>query len=324
MSPNNVSSPRLLSGNPAIAKLDGAVKTYGKLTALDGAHLQIRRGEVLALLGPNGAGKTTAIGLLLGLIRADTGTVELFGQDPQRIEARRRIGVMLQSAALPATLRVDELLRLTASYYPTPRPLAETAELAGIGELWKRPYAQLSGGQQRSVQFALALCGRPELLFLDEPTVGMDIQIRQKLWVAIRQLVAEGCSVLLTTHYLEEAEALADRVCVMAHGRMIHESTVDELRSRVASKRIRCITALGVEEVRRWQEVNAVHADNQRMHITTAHAEIVVRRLLDADAQLSELEVQRAGLAEAFTELTRDADASSAIGTAPIAQSEAA
>lgn len=296
-----------------IARLGGVVKTYGKLTALDGADLQIHRGELLALLGPNGAGKTTAIALLLGLIRADAGTVELFGQDPQRIETRRRIGVMLQSAALPSTLRVGELLRLTASYYPSPRPLAESAELAGIGELLQRPYARLSGGQQRSVQFALALCGRSELLFLDEPTVGMDIEIRQKLWAAIRQLIAEGCSVLLTTHYLEEAEALADRVCVMAHGRMIHEGTVDALRSRVSLKRIRCISALNVELVRSWQDVSEVRSDNQRLHITTAEAEIVVRRLLDADPQLRELEVQRAGLAEAFTELTRDADMSSTI-----------
>ena len=303
----------------SIARLDGAIKTYGRLTALDGANLQIGRGELLALLGPNGAGKTTAIALLLGLIRADAGTVELFGRDPQQIEARRRIGVMLQNAVLPPTLRVGELLRLTASYYPSPRPLAETAELAGIGALLQRPYAKLSGGQQRSVQFALALCGRPELLFLDEPSVGMDIEIRQKLWTAIRQLIAEGCSVLLTTHYLEEAEALADRVCVMAHGRMIHEGTVEALRSRVSLKRIRCVSTLNVELVRSWQEVSDVRRDNDRLHITTAEAETVVRRLLDADAQLSELEVQRAGLAEAFTELTRDADASS-----PINQREAA
>ena len=298
-----------------IARLDGVIKNYGRLAALDGADLQIHRGELLALLGPNGAGKTTAIALLLGLIRADSGKVELFGQDPQRIDARRRIGVMLQNAALPPTLRVGELLRLTASYYPSPRPLAETAELAGIAELLSRPYAKLSGGQQRSVQFALALCGRPELLFLDEPTVGLDIEIRQKLWAAIRQLIAEGCSVLLTTHYLEEAEALADRVCVMAHGRMIHEGTVEALRSRVSLKRIRCISALDVELVRSWQHVTDVRRDSERLHITTAEAETVVRRLLDADAQLSELEVQRAGLAEAFTELTRNADQSSTTTT---------
>ncbi|KRE87705.1 multidrug ABC transporter ATP-binding protein [Rhodanobacter sp. Soil772] len=291
-----------------IASLDGAIKRYGRLTALDGADLQLHRGELLALLGPNGAGKTTAIGLLLGLIRAEAGTVELFGQDPQRIEARRRIGVMLQSAELPPTLRVGELLRLTASYYPAPRALAESAELAGVTDLLKRPYAKLSGGQQRRVQFALALCGRPELLFLDEPTVGMDIEARRKLWAAIRQLIAEGCSVLLTTHYLEEAEALADRVCVMSHGRMVHEGTVDELRARVALKRIRCRSSLPLDTVRGWPEINEARLENERLHITAAEAEVVVRHLLAADPYLRELEVHRAGLAEAFTELTRDAD----------------
>ena len=293
-----------------IARLDGAIKRYGRLTALDGADLQLHRGELLALLDPNGAGKTTAIALLLGLIRADAGRVELFGQDPQRIEARRRIGVMLQNAELPPTLRVGELLRLTASYYPAPRALAESAELAGVTDLLGRPYAKLSGGQQRRVQFALALCGRPELLFLDEPTVGMDIEARQKLWAAIRQLVAEGCSVLLTTHYLEEAEALADRVCVMSRGRMIHEGTVEELRARVALKRVRCLSTLPADTVRGWPEVSEVRRENERLHIAAAEAETVVRRLLDADPLLRELEVQRAGLAEAFTELTRDADES--------------
>ncbi|MFC5524977.1 ABC transporter ATP-binding protein [Rhodanobacter ginsengisoli] len=302
-----------------VARLAGAIKRYGRLTALEGVDLQLRRGELLALLGPNGAGKTTAISLLLGLIRADAGMVELFGQDPQQITARRRIGVMLQQAALPPTLRVGELLRLTASYYPAPRALAESAELAGIADLLLRPYARLSGGQQRRVQFALALCGRPELLFLDEPTVGMDIETRQKLWAAIRQLLADGCSVLLTTHYLEEAEALADRVCVMARGRVIHEGTVDALRARVASKRIRCISTLDTDVVAGWPAVGDVHRSNERLHLTTAHAESVVRRLLDADPHLSELEVQRAGLAEAFTELTREAEAASAASRREVA-----
>jgi ABC-2 type transport system ATP-binding protein len=294
-----------------VASLKSSVKRYGKVVALDGLDLVLRRGELLALLGPNGAGKTTAIALLLGLIRTDSGSVELFGQDPQKIEARRHIGVMLQNAELPPTLRVGELLRLTASYYPSPRPLSESAEMAGVTDLLKRPYAKLSGGQQRRVQFALAICGRPQLLFLDEPTVGLDIQSRQKLWAAIRRLIAEGCSVLLTTHYLEEAEALADRVCVMAHGRMIHEGTVEALRARVALKRIRCRTALTLDTVAAWPNVGEVHQDGERLHITTAEAETIVRRLLDADSQLHELEVQRAGLAEAFTELTRDADQAS-------------
>ncbi len=296
-----------------IASLEKVTKRYGRLTALDNTDLQLRGGELLALLGPNGAGKTTAIGLLLGLIRADAGAVELFGQDPQRIEARRRIGVMLQNAALPPTLRVGELLRLTASYYPNPRSLHESAELAGVADLLKRPYAKLSGGQQRRVQFALAVCGRPELLFLDEPTVGMDIEARQKLWAAIRQLVGEGCSVLLTTHYLEEAEQLADRVCVMSRGQVIHEGTVEALRARVSLKRIRCLSSLPLDTVRGWPEVSEVRRENDRLHIGTVAAENLVRRLLDSDPHLRDLEVQRPGLAEAFTELTRDADEASDI-----------
>jgi ABC-2 type transport system ATP-binding protein len=290
-----------------VARLAGATRRYGQQTALDAVDLVVQRGELLALLGPNGAGKTTAIGLLLGLARADAGTVELFGMDPQRIDARQRIGVMLQSAELPPTLRVGELLRLTASYYPAPRSAEEAAAMAGIGHLLKRPYAKLSGGQQRRVQFALALCGRPELLFLDEPTVGLDIDARRKLWAAIRQLVAEGCSVLLTTHYLEEAEALADRVCVMTRGRVIHQGTVDALRARVALRRIRCLSTLSIDALRAWPEIADVQQENGRLHITAADAEAVVRHLLAADPQLRELEVQRAGLAEAFTELTRDA-----------------
>jgi ABC-2 type transport system ATP-binding protein len=292
----------------AIASLAGVVKRYGALTALDGLDLMLHRGELLALLGPNGAGKSTAISLLLGLVRAESGRVELFGRNPQDIAARRRVGVMLQSATLPATLSVAELLRLTMSYYPAPRTLHETAQLAGISDLLKRRYAALSGGQQRRVQFAMALCGRPELLFLDEPTVGMDIDARQKLWVAIRGLVAEGCAVVLTTHYLEEAEALAQRVVVLAKGRVLSDGSVDALRSKVALTRIRCITYLDADAVARWPHVAAVEHDRGGLHIRTDAPENVLRRLLDADPALSGLEVLRAGLAEAFTELTREPD----------------
>lgn len=294
--------------NDPVARLSGVSKRYGKLTALDGIDLALHRGELLALLGPNGAGKSTAIGLMLGLMRPDAGQVELFGLDPQQLDARRRIGVMLQRADMPFTLRVGELLRLTMSYYPAPRPLQESATLAGVTDLLMRPYGKLSGGQQRRVQFALALCGNPQLLFLDEPTVGLDIDARQKLWVAIRQLVGDGCSVLLTTHYLEEAEALADRVCVMTHGRVIHENTVSGLRERVSLKRVRCRSALDLATVRAWPEVSEAQREGEQLLLATDAAEALVRRLLEADPALAELEVQRAGLAEAFTELTREPD----------------
>jgi ABC-2 type transport system ATP-binding protein len=305
-------SGAIRGGGVVLARLSGVHKRYGKVQALRGVDLELRGGELLALLGPNGAGKTTAIALLLGLLRADSGTVELFGADPQDIAARRSIGVMLQDASLPPTLKVGELLRLAASYYPAPRGVVESAELAGVADLLQRPYAKLSGGQQRRVQFALALCGRPRLLFLDEPTVGMDLQARQKLWSAIRALVADGCAVVLTTHYLEEAEALASRVCVMAHGRIISEGSVDALRARVALKRVRCSSRLDVASVAAWPEVVEARMDGDRLWMSTAHAEALLRRLLAADDQLDALEVQAAGLAEAFTELTDAADSAAA------------
>jgi ABC-2 type transport system ATP-binding protein len=289
-----------------LASLRGAVKSYGAVRALDGIDLALRGGELLALLGPNGAGKSTAIGLLLGLIRADAGTAELFGMDPQRIEARRGIGVMLQDAVLPPTLEVGELIRLAASYYPAPRSVAESAGLAGVADLLQRPYGKLSGGQKRRVQFALALCGNPRLLFLDEPTVGMDIEARQLLWTAIRRMLADGTAVVLTTHYLEEAEALADRVCVMARGRVVSEGSVDALRARIGLKRVWCATRLPLAEVAAWPEVAEARVDGERLCLASEHAELLVRRLLAQDVRLSALEVRAAGLAEAFVELTRD------------------
>ncbi|UPG95761.1 ABC transporter ATP-binding protein [Luteibacter aegosomatissinici] len=301
-----------MSHDTCIARLEGVHKRYGAVNALDGINLTIHRGELLALLGPNGAGKTTSISLLLGLHRADQGTVSLFGKDPQDIDARRRIGVMLQSANLPPTLKVRELIRVTASYYPNPRSVAECATIAGITDLLDRRYAALSGGQQRRVQFAMALAGNPELLFLDEPTVGLDLSARQALWASIRSLVASGSSVVLTTHYLEEAEALADRVCVIARGRVISEGTVDALRAHVSVRRIRCITSVPAESIAAWPEVDTASLQQGHMVIATQQAEAVVRRLLAIDADLAELEVQRAGLAEAFTEITRDSEAADA------------
>jgi ABC-2 type transport system ATP-binding protein len=298
------------SANSAAA-LVGVVKRFGANVALDGVSLGIERGKVTALLGPNGAGKSTAISLLLGLTTADKGSAELFGKSPQVLAARRRIGVMLQTAALPDTLRVGELVQLTSSYYARPRALADVARIAGLERLLRRPYGGLSGGQQRRVQFALAICGNPELLFLDEPTTGLDIEARESLWAVVRSLVAEGSAVLLTTHYLEEAEALADRVAVLMRGRVISEGTVDEIRALGVRRRIRCVTRVAAAEVRRWPGVEAVTeamADAEsRLDIAADMAEPIVRRLLEADAQLKELEVSRAGLAEAFVQITKEA-----------------
>ncbi len=184
--------PNTMPPAAAAASLTQVVKRYGEKIALAGVSLAIEPGQVTALLGPNGAGKTTAISLLLGLIAPEAGRVQVLGGTPQDLAVRRRVGMMLQSAALPDTLRVGELLRLVSGYYPNPRPLKSVAELAGIGELLRTPYGKLSGGQQRRVQFALAVCGNPELVFLDEPTTGLDIEARETVWGVVRELTASG------------------------------------------------------------------------------------------------------------------------------------
>ena len=297
----------LVAGSNSCAELFAVRKRFGSITALDGVDLDVRAGELLALLGPNGAGKSTAISLLLGLSDPDAGEVRLFGESPHKLEARRGVGVMLQSAGMPDTMKVGELLAQTRSYYADPLPVAECAATAGIGDLLGRRYGKLSGGQQRRVQFALAICGRPKLLFLDEPTVGLDVEARQALWSAMRSLVAEGCAVLLTTHYLEEAEALADRVAVLGRGRIIADGSVREIRARVAQRRIRCVSTLAPETISAWPDVRSICRDGDRFEIVTNSAETVVRQLLREDIRLSELEVERAGLAEAFMEITQEA-----------------
>jgi ABC-2 type transport system ATP-binding protein len=300
-----MSSGQSVSDRQPAAALCGAAKRYGKHVALHGVDLRIERGRITALLGPNGAGKSTAVSLLLGLTAPDGGRAELFGESPRELRARRRMGVMLQSATLPETLRVRELLQLTSGYYPNPRSLDSIAQAAGIADLLPRFYGKLSGGQQRRVQFALALCGDPDLLCLDEPTVGMDTEARAHVWDVIRARVADGCAVLLTTHYLEEAEALAHHVAVLHSGRLVMEGTVDEVRSVAVRRYVRCVTRVPIEEVRGWSEVEAVMQDEGALRIETQQPERLTRRLLLADPDLTELEVQRAGLAEALSHLTK-------------------
>jgi ABC-type multidrug transport system ATPase subunit len=290
-----------------LAELVGARKVYGKIPALDGVDLEVRCGELLALLGPNGAGKSTAISLWLGLLQADAGEVRLMGRSPLDVASRREVGVMMQEVALEPLLRVRELVDLAASYYPNPLSVDETLALTRTMELGGRRYAKLSAGQKRQAQFAIAVVGRPRLLFLDEPTVGLDVQARETMWRAIRDLVARGSSIVLTTHYLEEAEALASRVVVLAKGRVIASGSVDAIRSVVSRTHISCASALSADDVRRWPSVIDASRDAHKLTITAVDAESVVRRLLAADDGLRHLEVRQAALADAFTELTKRA-----------------
>ncbi len=290
----------------AIASLAGVYKQYGRVNALNGLDLQVRPGELVAILGSNGAGKSTAISLLLGLQQPTAGSVTLFGESPNAVAARRRIGVMMQEVTLAQDFRVRELIDLTSTYYPDPMPMHEVLDLTQTTELAMRPYGKLSGGQKRLSQFAMAICGRPQLLFLDEPTVGLDVKARERMWFSLRELVRRGTSIVLTTHYLEEAEALADRVVVLAKGRVVASGTVGEIRAVVARKKVSCITALEPQDVREWDGVEAVCKDRQRLELTVTDAEKIVYQLLVTDTGLAELEVTRAGLAEAFNELTQE------------------
>lgn len=287
-----------------LASLVGASKRYGKVIALDNVDLQVLPGEVLAVLGPNGAGKTTALGLLMGLRRADAGRAELFGLDPRDLASRRLIGVMLQEARLPDTLTVVELVRQFSGYYPTPRPIIETLTMAGLNELAKRRYDALSGGQQRRVQFALAICGRPRLLFVDEPTTGLDVEARRMFWNVLRALTNEGVSIVLTTHYLEEADALADRIVLLAQGRVLAQGTPAQIKAHAAGKRVRCVTSVAVSALSSWPGVDEVAQRAGITELRTNDAEAVLRRLLAADAQLSGLEVLPLALDDAFLALT--------------------
>src|SRR6202521_6108834 len=289
-----------------VASLEGVNKNYGSVRALRGVDFRVRAGEVVALLGPNGAGKTTAVKLLLGLIQPNSGRARVFGGDPANPENRMRTGAMLQVGRVPETLRVCEKINLFSSYYERPMPMAEVLAAAGLEKLSDRKFGDLSGGQRQRVLFALAICGNPDLLFLDEPTVGLDVESRRMLWDEIRRLVEGDKTVLLTTHYLEEADALADRVAVINCGEIIAEGTPAEIKAKTSGKRIRCITRLGLTRLRQIPGVVEVREDREAVEIHSGEAESVVRELLALDPLLSGLEISSAGLEEAFLALTKD------------------
>ena len=287
-----------------LARLREVTKRYGQLAALDRFSLTLRRGEVTALLGPNGAGKTTAVRLLLGLMRPDAGAVEVLGRDPRSSQARTAIGAMLQGANAPDSLSVREHIELFRSYYPRPLATAELLKRTGLAALEHRRFGALSGGQKQRMLFALAICGDPEVVFLDEPTVGLDIQTRRQVWSEVRALAAAGKAVLLTTHYLEEADALAHRIVLIERGRVVRAGTPHEIKHSIAARRIRCRTRLPAAALRALPTVTGVEADRDGVVIFAHEPQQVLREMLPLDETLSDLEVSAASLEDAFLALT--------------------
>jgi len=290
---------------PHAIELVGASKRYGNFEALKNVSFAIEKGSLVAMLGPNGAGKTTSINLMLGLRRPTAGKALIFGEDPRRIATRKKFGAMLQESGVPQLLKVTELVELFRSYYPRPLANDQVVKLVGLEEKANSLVRDLSGGQAQRLYFALAICGDPEVLFLDEPTVGMDVEGRRVFLRAIRDFAAGGKTILLTTHYLEEADELAERVLVIDKGKVIADGSPQEIKSRVAGSKISFTSSASVDAAAlSGLPVSASDVSDHRVTLMTNDPQSVLRELFRRNVDMSNLEVRGADLEEAFLSLT--------------------
>jgi ABC-2 type transport system ATP-binding protein len=285
-------------------RFEGVHHRYGKHVALAGLNLTVGRGETLALLGPNGAGKSTTLSVLLGLLRPQSGLVEVLGTRPRDAVAQGRVGAMLQTgsgAGLPPGVKVGTALEVVRQLYPQPAPFDEIVERAGIGCLLGRPATRLSGGQAQSVRFAMAIAGDPELLFLDEPTSAMDIVGQRAFWQRIREFNAEGRTTVFASHHLHEADQAADRVVVVNHGQVVADGPGAALKAKVASKVV-CFTCdrPDLHMLDRMEGVTEVAVRGCTVRLTSLDADATVRALIAERVGFQDLEVSSVGLEEAF------------------------
>ncbi|MFC4909007.1 ABC transporter ATP-binding protein [Actinomadura gamaensis] len=282
-------------------------KSYGEVRAVEALDLTVPAGRTLALLGPNGAGKSTTISMLLGLARPDSGRVEVFGDDPLTAVARGRVGAMLQDGALVEGLTVKEVVGFVRGLYPEPLPLGEILETADLTEVAGRRADKLSGGQRQRVRFALAIAGGPKLLVLDEPTAAMDVASRRTFWSSMRAYAAGGRTILFATHYLEEADENADRIVVMARGRIVADGSPAEIKSRAGTRTVRFTLgdqpAAGLD---RLPGVTGVEIRGTSAVLTSADADATTAALYRTGLTVRDLEVRGADLEEAFLDLTTD------------------
>ncbi|MDX3096037.1 ABC transporter ATP-binding protein [Streptomyces sp. ME19-03-3] len=281
-------------------------KSFGRVRAVDDLSLTLHPGETVALLGPNGAGKSTTLDLLLGLRAPDTGTVEVFGTTPRRAIADGRVGAVLQSGGLMEEVTVRELVRLACDLHPRALPVAEVMVAAGLESIADRKVNKLSGGQEQRVRFALATAGASDLLILDEPTTGMDVSARQAFWEAMRGQVRRGRTVLFATHYLEEADAVADRVLVLQAGRLVADGTAAEIKARAGVRRIVFDLDSPPDEpaLRALPRVTDVEITGRTVRIRSTDADATVHAVYAAGFYPRHLEVAGLGLEQAFLAIT--------------------
>jgi ABC-2 type transport system ATP-binding protein len=298
--------PAFIASSPPVVELRGATKRYGAVEALRGVDLVIRPGEITAILGPNGAGKTTALSLVLGLRRPTAGTVRLLGLPPEDPTARARVGAMLQESGVPPMLTVAELVALFSSYYPHPRRSADVIAAAGLAGLEDRRAGRLSGGQRQRLFFALALCGDPELVVLDEPTTGLDVESRHHFWDVVTELARRGVTVLFATHLLEEADSLATRIVVINHGQIVRDGTPAQVKAQAGGKTIHVRADLDPAIVATWPGVVRVERTGSRLEIVATDAEAVLARLFSGTTHVEEVTVEERALETAFLDLVKE------------------
>ncbi|MGY9070658.1 ABC transporter ATP-binding protein [Streptomyces sp. CAS3] len=294
-----------------VVGFDQVTKTYGTVRAVDGLSLRLHPGETVALLGPNGAGKSSTLDLLLGLKQPDAGTVSVFGTGPREAIVAGRVGAMLQSGGLMDDVTVAELVKLSCSLHPRPYKAADVMARAGIAQIADRKVNKLSGGQAQRVRFALATAGDSDLIILDEPTTGMDVSARQAFWATMREQADQGRTVLFATHYLEEADAIADRVLVLHRGRLLADGTAAEIKARAGARRIAFDLEGTVDAaaLRALPFLTGIDVSGQTVRIQSSDADATVHALYGLGLYPRNLEVAGLGLEQAFVAITEAEEA---------------
>ncbi|HXD61615.1 MAG TPA: ABC transporter ATP-binding protein [Lacisediminihabitans sp.] len=311
-SPRPSAAEPQLAGTVSAVSARGLTKNFGRVRAVNGIDLEVQPGEIIAFLGPNGAGKTTTIDMLLGLTRPDSGTVSIYGQSPRSAIAHGLVSAVMQTGGLLKDVTVRETVQLTASLFADPRPVDEVLKRAGILDISDRMVKKCSGGQQQRLRFAMALLSDPGLLILDEPTTGMDVEGRRDFWSAIREDARSGRTVIFATHYLDEADAYADRIVLVRRGEIVADGSAAEIKNLAAGRTVRAsVTDLDQAELAAIDGVDSVELHSDSVLVRTKDSDAVARYLLDrTDAH--DLEITSHNLEDAFLALTADDDESPA------------
>lgn len=300
-----------MTTSEAVVELDQVTKTFGHKTAVDEVSFKLLAGQAVALLGPNGAGKTTSIQMMLGLLKPSRGTVRMFQHDPTNPRLHERIGVVLQNVSVPERLRVRECLDLFRAFYPSPRSLDDLLEMSGLGDDADTMAHMLSGGKMRRLQFALAMAGNPDVVFMDEPTAGMDVSSRRHFWDALRSFVGQGKTLILTTHDLNEADLVTDRILVMNHGRIVADAPPERIKMEFGGRTIQFVTddTTWAQELWEWDEIGDLQVAGRQVTVLTRDSDATLRRLYKEDCDIKDVQVGGGGLEEAFVRLTREKEA---------------